>query len=62
MYTGNITNVVVEPDQLLVLFPLGDPDVLPEYVAVEYTDANGRRWIVDTNQAVIRILDAQDPA
>ncbi|MBN7534693.1 hypothetical protein I3U85_10870 [Mycobacteroides abscessus subsp. abscessus] len=55
MYTGNITNVVVEPDQLLVLFPLGDPDVLPEYVAVEYTDANGRRWIVDTNQAVIRI-------
>ncbi|WP_157935600.1 hypothetical protein [Mycobacteroides abscessus] len=55
-YTGtNIADLAVKPDQWLALFPLGDPDVLADYVAVEYTDANGRRWKVDTNQTVIRI-------
>ncbi|WP_131726078.1 hypothetical protein [Mycobacteroides abscessus] len=51
----DITNLVVEPDQLLALFPSGGPDIPAEYVAVEYTDANGRRWKVDTNQAVTRL-------
>jgi len=50
--------VPIDPKAYFVLFPAAREEL--SYAAIRYTDSAGRRWQVDSNNAVIR-LDA-DPA
>jgi hypothetical protein len=48
--------LAIAPDQVLSIFPRELPNIPADYVAVEYTDSRGRRWQVDTDRTVRRIM------
>ena len=48
--------LAINPDQVLTMFPKGLRNIPAEYVEVRYTDSSGRRWQVDTDRKVRRIM------
>jgi hypothetical protein len=56
-YTANeLQYLSLDTEQSLYLYPNELPNVAADYVAVAYTDLSGRRWKVDTDLTVERIV------
>lgn len=51
-----LDGIMVGPDQTLIMFIKNQPRVAADYATVAYTDSSGRRWKVDTNRGVQRLI------